>query len=264
MSPFDCAQGDTIIVSLYTFFITLLFFVLGLCIGSFGNVLISRIPKGQSPVGGRSECPKCKKQLGPVELVPLISYCFLLGKCKACRTKIALLYPLGELFSGLLFVWALLLSHHWTAAMPLAIALWLLFVIAIIDLQTQMISDGISIPFIVVSGVYMLSLGHIDIGGLLVGVGFFGGLWVISSGKWIGSGDILLGAGIGLLMGSWQMMLMLLGITYVVGSLIVSGLLLAKKISRKSYVAFGPFLFLGTLITIALHQKVAIWIELYL
>src|SRR3989344_499500 len=196
----------------------LLFFLLGLAFGSFGSVLVVRLPAGRH-ICGRSGCPRCEKVLSPFEIIPLLSFLAQRGKCRGCGSFIGWLYPLLELATGALFIAAWL--HHQTviSAVLLGLVLWLLLLIAVMDFRTQCISDVVNFPLLILSIAYGFSLGRYDIGGMLLGGGFFGGLWLVSHGKWIGSGGVILPLGIGALLGGFGMMLACLFITYILGAL---------------------------------------------
>ncbi len=119
-----------------------IFFIYGLCIGSFFNVVIYRVPLEKSIAEGRSCCPNCKKKLTALELVPVFSWLFQGRKCKGCRQKISFIYPLIELTVAMLFVLAYL-SYGLTVKTFIMIIFWsMLLVIAIIDLQTKYIFDS--------------------------------------------------------------------------------------------------------------------------
>ncbi len=240
----------------------LLFGILGLVFGSFASVLITRVPLNKT-IGGRSQCPQCKKTLTPLELLPVVSYVFQRGACSGCKKSISMLYPCIELSSAVIFILAATVHAVPWVALTLAFALWLLLVMSVIDIETRTVADALSIPFIVLGLLYSLFLGVNPISGIALGGGFFGALWLVSRGKWIGSGDILLGIGIGALLGSWRFVLASYVITYVLGAFILSVFLITGKISRKDYVPFVPFLALGTYITVACMPKIDEILQLY-
>lgn len=121
-------------------FYATVFFIYGICIGSFLNVVIYRLPLEKS-LGGRSGCPNCNRQIKAIELIPVFSWVFLGGKCKGCKQKISFIYPLIELTVGGLFVLAYL-QYGLSVMTFIMIIFWsMLLVIAIIDLQTKYIFD---------------------------------------------------------------------------------------------------------------------------
>ncbi|ALM10386.1 MAG TPA: hypothetical protein DEB30_01755 [Candidatus Peribacter riflensis] len=235
--------------------LAILFGILGLVFGSFGTVLIARLPAGQH-IGGRSRCPRCKHMLGVAELIPLVSYCFLSGRCRHCRRSIGVLYPLIELGSALLFLLALLLVKEALSSLLLALALWLLLLIAVMDARTQSIHDLLNFSLIAFAVAYAVSVGSVQIAAPLLLGAFFGGQWVLSRGRWVGSGDILLGIGVGFLLGDWMRALLCLGLAYILGAMVASYLLLLHKASRKSHIPFGPFLAGAALLTIMFGDRI--------
>lgn len=119
-----------------------IFFVYGICIGSFFNVVIYRLPIGKSFVKGRSFCPKCKKQLKTIELIPILSWVIQGGKCKNCKEEISVIYPLMEFLIGILFALAYVV-YGFSIYTFIMIIFWsMLVVIAIIDFRTKFIYDN--------------------------------------------------------------------------------------------------------------------------
>ena len=217
------------------------FFILGLIMGSFGNVLIARLPTGEGIVG-RSHCPHCKKKLSVPELIPVISYILLRGRCSGCGKTISVQYPLVELGSGGLFLLASTWHSYFPHALLLALTLWLLFLIAVIDYKEGVIPDALSVPLIFLGIVYSTIVHTFPLQGILIGTGVFAAQWILSRGRWVGSGDIFLGAGIGALMGTWQMTLLWLWLAYVSGAAIATILLITGSKHIKSTLPFGPFM----------------------
>lgn len=235
---------------------TLLLFVLfGLAIGSFGNVLSHRLPAGQS-ISGRSNCPHCKGCIAWYDLLPLVSYLCLVGRCRNCKQRIHWQYPVVELLSGLLFA----VAHLWTQdpvlGGVLAMIFWLLLIITVIDLQTQTIPDALNFPLITLGILYSFLLGSFSWLALVLGAAPFALQWAISRGRWVGSGDIILGAGIGAMLGMWPKVLIWLLVSYVGGALVVCILLITKQATRRSYVPFAPFLTVGAIITVFAYDAI--------
>lgn len=224
--------------------------------GSFGNVLVERLPAGLS-LGGRSHCVGCGKVLRVWELVPVFSWCFLGGKCARCKAAIPAIFMIIELISGLLFIAALFYaSFDFLIAVPVAYALWALLCIALTDIRTRTIPDVLTL-IIAICGVLLRVEDHnLPIVAVLIGGGFFGAQWVISKGKWIGSGDILLGAALGILLGTWQLTLMMLWFAYVLGLVFVLTRFPFKKLDLNAHVAFGPFIVLGAGISLLVGNQI--------
>lgn len=199
-----------------------------------------------------------------MELIPLLSFLYLRGACRTCKTRIGYTYPFIEIASGLVFVAALYLRPVPTQALALSLALWLLLTISIIDIRTHLISDAMNIPFVLLAIIASVLAQTFDYTGIIVSVAFFGAQWLISRGKWLGEGDIILGAGIGALVGGWERMIACLFLTYIIGALIACTLLLTGAIKRGQYVAFGPFLALGAVATLFAHTRIDQFISVYL
>ncbi len=230
--------------------------ILGLVFGSFGNVIVMRMPADKS-INGRSHCPHCNRALTPIELIPLLSFAMQLRRCKGCGAVISWQYPLVELAGMALFLAAgVLASFSLFPSLALALALWAMLVIGMIDARTQLIPDVLTAVLAISALVYHFFLGHFLWSGALLALVFFGAQWLLSRGKWVGSGDILLGIALGLLLGSWQQVVVMMMAAYIFGALLVSVLLGLGKISRTQNIAFGPFLVIGTLIALLFGQQI--------
>ena len=227
--------------------IALFFFVLGLAFGSFANVIIYRLPHRES-ICGRSRCPHCKHVLEPRDLLPLLSFIILKGKCRYCGERIAWRYPLMELSVGIIFLFALsLFPAHLPVALLFALTLGILLIIAVIDAETQRIPDALNIPFLLFALFFAIFTQSFTVVGPLVAAGFFFAQWFVSQGKWVGSGDIILASGVGFLLGDWPRVVLAIVISYIIGAAVGSVLLLSGKKTRHDHLPFGPFLALGTL-----------------
>ncbi len=236
--------------------ILLLVATFGAVLGSFGNVLIFRLPKGRT-LGGRSKCPHCGHTLRWNDLVPVFSYLALLGRCRTCRKPISSQYPLVESASAGLAVLSLFIVPSLPLAPILFFALWLLLLLAVIDGRTGTVPDALSIPFIALSILFALLREPLAIGiavdlalAILIGAGFFGAQWIMSRGRWVGSGDIFIAAGIAALLGSPVLAVIAIGMSYILGALFAVVLLLLRQKTLASHLAFGPFLACGGLLTL--------------
>lgn len=221
-------------------------FVVGAVMGSFGNVLIFRLPAGQS-VLGRSACRGCVRMLSFLEMIPIVSFIVLRGRCRGCGQRFSLQYPIVELLSG---VGAVAAVWFYPAALLesilLFLQLWLLLIIAITDARTGHIPDLLNLPLIAI-GVLLVIL-HWPAVALLsafILTLFFGAQWMLSSGRWVGSGDVLLALGIGLFLPRASLAIVCLLVAYICGAIVGGVLLLLGEKSLKSSLPFGPFLVLG-------------------
>jgi leader peptidase (prepilin peptidase)/N-methyltransferase len=164
-----------------------------------------------------------------------------------------------EVASGVLFVFA----YHFAAPSLLQVillggALWILLLITIIDIQTQTIPDILNISFILCALLFSLSAGLFSVWPLLLGTGFLGSQWLLSHGRWIGSGDVFLIAGIALLLGTWKLILICLLLSYIFGGTVAAYILIMKKKTRKDAIAFGPFLAVGTMGTLLFGERILV------
>lgn len=225
--------------------------VLGLIVGSFLSMLIPRLHEDKKGiVAGRSECPHCHHTLGVLDLVPLLSYLALRGRCRYCKTPIAAWYPLTELATALLFGSLFLQTGSWAQFLWLAPLFAVLVFIFFYDLRYKEIHDAVMAPGIVYALFVAYNTGNLQSSliGAGIAAGFFGLQYLLSKGKWIGSGDLRIGAFMGAMLG-WQNTLLALFLSYILGSIIGIVLLATKKASGETAVPLGPFLVLGTLLS---------------
>lgn len=233
----------------------------GLLVGSFLNVCIWRLPRGLSLVAPRSSCPACERVLDWWELVPVLSYIALGGRCKTCRARISPVYPLVEVCNALAYV-AALWSWGWSpGALSVAVLGSFLIVSGVTDVRHQLIPDAVTLPGIVV-GLVLSSLNP-GVGlvnallGLAAGGGFLLIVAMVTSGG-MGGGDIKLAAMMGAFLG-WKGLVIALLSGFVVGAVVAVGLMLAGAKKRRDLMPFGPFLALGGLIASFFGQAVVSW-----
>lgn len=228
------------------------FALLGLVFGSFGNVLIYRIHT-QRPITGRSACPSCHKTLSWFELFPILSYLALRGRCRRCHHAIGITYPLVEFGSANFFVFAYALHYpDMLAAVVGAFILYFLFLACIYDAAYQKIPDVFTICIALLAIVSVVTTGTYDtaLAGAAVMLVWFGGQWLVSRGKAVGTGDIFLAVALGLWLGL-RYALMTILISYMAGAIILGILLVAKRIRAKQQrIAYVPFLAIGVLLTL--------------
>lgn len=248
-------------------------FIIGLCVGSFLNVVICRLPEKRQLVRGRSQCPHCKENLKVQDLIPLLSFFILRGKCRRCRKKISWQYPLVEFFTGAIF---LFLAWHFQVVNNLAGPLFFrdlvfaaaLIVIFTIDLRFYLILDAITIPlavFAFFANFFLLSTSENYLGVALnlilagvAGGGFFLTQYLLSKGKWIGGGDIRLGILMGFMLG-WPGVLLALILAYLGGAAVSLPLVFLKVKQMKSQMPFGVFLSAATFVAMIWGEKIVGW-----
>lgn len=226
--------------------------VAGICIGSFLNVLIYRIPKKENFAAGRSYCPACGHTLKALDLVPVISFIFLRGKCRYCGNKISFRYPLVELLGGAMALCSVAsFGLTWQTAVVFVVSCVLL-VIAFIDIDTMEIPNGLVLIILVLAVVSLVWFR--DITWLSGVIGFFSIALPMQLMNFIikdsfGGGDIKLCAACGLLLG-WQNMLAAALIALITGGVYGVYLMISKKKDRKDHFAFGPFLSFGIIVAL--------------
>lgn len=223
----------------------ILIFLLGLCVGSFCNVLIYRLPRQEDFVRKPSHCMTCGHELKWYELIPLLSWLIQRGKCRACGVKLSAQYPIVEALNGLMWLAAALLFRgDWLTVALYCILFSMLLVLSVIDWRTFTIPNGINLVIFLLGVVRLLTdpgkwLLYL-VGMLAVGLAFLL-LHIATGGNGLGMGDVKLVAAAGLLLG-WQKMLL----AVLVGSLsgaVIHMLRMRRGAGRR--LAFGPYLAAG-------------------
>lgn len=240
-------------------------FVIGVNCGSFINCLVWRL-HAKKTILGRSFCPQCRKQINWYDNIPLLSFLLLKAKCRYCRQSISWQYPLVEAATAIIFIliWYSYYPHSQFSNFQILrdwIFAGFLIVIFIYDLRWYEILDTVTIPAMVIAFIFNLWLGASFWSLLLaalIGGGFFLGQFLISQGRWIGGGDIRLGALMGLMLGYPQVVVALM-IAYLSGSVVGAGLLVAKKKQWSSQIPFGTFLSLATIIAMLWGSEILSW-----
>lgn len=190
-------------------------------------------------------------QIAAKDLIPVFSYTILRGRCRKCGRTIPLLYPLLELGSAIVLILPSLLEGYVDPfTISLSIALWLFLLLAVIDHDSQGIPDALTLPLIAIAFLAAYLRGNLLWQAPILGGIFFGVQWLLSRGRILGSGDILIGIGMGFLLGNWQRTLLGIGLSYVIGAGIACYFLASGKYSRGTRIAFVPYLFAGTIVAI--------------
>jgi len=230
------------------------FFALGCCLGSFFNVVIHRLPRGESIVSPGSRCPSCGSGIAWYDNIPLLSYLLLRGRCRHCNARISLRYPLVELLTGVL---VFLLYRQFGLGVSFFIFLVfaaLLVLIAFIDLDTYLIPDVLSLSGLAVGLAASFVGSHItwidSVMGVLLGGGlFYAVAWayqVLRKQDGLGGGDIKLLAMIGAFTG-WQGVLFTIFLSSVVGTVVGLAVMLRRGQGMAARIPFGPFLSLAAI-----------------
>ena len=235
----------------------LIVIILGLVLGSFLNVCIYRLQRNQSIVRPGSTCPNCGHKIRFHENIPLLSYLFLRGKCSKCKMPISLRYPLVEILTALVLVllfqqYGLSPGFIFTAAF-----VFLVIIIAFIDIDKQIIPNGLLLIGLIPALYPMFTngfegslpyvLGGIGLGLSFFMIGFLGK--IIMKQESMGMGDVKYAALIGLFLG-WKLGLLAAGLAFIIAALLIVILLPTGKMTMGKRLPFGPFLSLGTVIAI--------------
>jgi prepilin signal peptidase PulO-like enzyme (type II secretory pathway) len=262
--------------------ITAFFFILGLAIGSFLNVVVLRL-ESEKPLDGRSKCPSCGALIRWYDNIPLLSF-FLLGrKCRQCRFPISWLYPSVELGTAVLFAFFGSVQLGSATGPEIVTIAWSLFLVSILVAIAVYDGRNMEIPLVLLAiglggaAVAALALGSVApvpwadpsspwrdmFLGAVIAAGIFYALVYFSKETWMGMGDVWLagiaGAAVGL-----PALLLLFTLSFSVGALVGGILMLAGRRGMKSQVPFAPFLAVGTLATVALQTINPWWLGLFL
>jgi leader peptidase (prepilin peptidase)/N-methyltransferase len=240
------------------FSILLLFFVLGIIFGSFYNVVGYRVPKGESLLYPPSHCTKCNHKLSPLELIPVLSFLLLGGKCKNCKDKISWFYPIFEFMSGILFMLSYMVFGFTLECLLAIVFISMLLIIIISDYQTMTIPDSILIVFsifIIIIEYFIVGFSGVGLS-ILNAIGSFAFMFLLKlfgdflfKKESMGGGDIKLLAVFGLMFGL-PMSIVSVFLAAVIG-LPISLVVLKKKASHE--IPFGPFLAVSAMLIVLLR-----------
>jgi leader peptidase (prepilin peptidase) / N-methyltransferase len=242
--------------------INLLVIIYGLLIGSFLNVCIYRIPRNESISFPPSHCTNCGNRIKWYDLIPVISYLFLKGKCRYCGEKISIRYPIIEFTTGVIFL-ALNIEYGLSFNFfKYALLTCFLIVIGIIDFDTTDVylkttASGIitGIVFIVIEHFMHYNILTFIYGGLLGG-GVITAIILLTGG--MGWGDLEICAMIGLFLG-FKLTIVMLFFSFIFGGFAGIVLILLKLKSRKDYIPFGPYISTSCIFTIFLGERILQW-----
>ena len=242
-------------------------FILGTLIGSFLNVVVYRVPREESLSFPPSHCPSCNTRLKAYDLVPVVSYLFLGGKCRTCKTAISIRYPLVEMLTGLLFLVTVMKFGISLEALKYLIVISLLLPVALIDYDHTIIPDRLNVGIFLTALSFLLLEVYLGNGafrdllnplyGMVLGGGFFLFIAVVTKGA-MGGGDIKLMAALGFLFGTANTLLLMF-LSFIIGGALSSLLLLLKIKKRKDYIPFGPFICVSAFIVIFWGNQILNW-----
>ena len=233
---------------------------LGLIIGSFLNVCIYRIPRGESIIYPPSQCVICGVNIKRYNLIPIISYIFLRGKCKCCKNKISLRYPLVELLTGILFLSIYDLCGFNFNFIRYITFVSFIIVIGFIDLDTKNVYSKTTMGPMLIAIIYILIekfyfgydiktyIYSVLLCTTVIGI-------IIFTTKGMGSGDLDIYIVVSLFLG-FKVTVMTIFFSFIFGALIGVFLIILKRKSRKDYVPFGPFIAIASIFSILFGDKV--------
>lgn len=272
-------------------------FLFGLIFGSFANVILLRLNTGESIIVSGSRCFSCSRKLKWFELIPIFSFIALRARCRSCKSRISIQYPLVELGTGVLFVlliwkllgfynlggsdsfgywvlpdYLLLITHNSlliTHYSFLLLAWFFLWVAALYDARHMILPDSLlltaflfgvgSFAFACMSGTSCSLYGiGVQFGAAFLAFLFFFLLWFISQGKWMGFGDAKFAFALAPLF-SYELLLVAMLLSFFIGSAVGIFLLIFQRAGLKTKVPFGPFLFAGALISFLAGHELFLW-----
>ena len=228
---------------IFIILVAAIIFVFGAAVGSFISAAAYRMHR-QETMFSRSHCPRCGRTLSFFDLLPILSFLCLRGKCRRCKSSIDLEYFLTEAVSGSIFVFSFfyrwinsgdgesfswIILRDWTFLSGLAF-------LFIYDFKYQTLPDKVTLPLIVAMAVinFFLKENFVNIlFGIVIGAGFFLTQYLISRGKWVGDGDIRMGALLGAALG-WPNIALAIFLAYIIGASVSVCLLFTKKKQMKS------------------------------
>lgn len=260
----------------FQLFIKIIVFLAGLCFGSFLNVCIYRIPLEQSISFPPSGCPKCKKRLKAIDMIPVLSYILLKGKCRDCKEPISIQYPIVELLTAIIWLFTYIRYGITVETAGLIYLFTILIPIFFIDLKYMIIPNGLVLtgffggaavfayhvffkPFELYESTlwYTPLIGMVSASGILFIIAVIGLIIYRNDGA-MGMGDVKLFIPIGLFLG-WKLALLTLFSSIMLGGITSIILLLLKIKDRKSAIPFGPFIIAATLFAALLGNQFLRW-----
>ena len=249
-----------------TYLVEVSIFIFGLCIGSFLNVCIYRLPASKSIVHPRSMCSNCGTLIAAYDNIPVLSYLWLKGRCRHCQIKISLRYPMVELLGGLFALGTFLKFGLTLEALIYYLFIAALLIVTFIDIDHRIIPNVITLPGIPICFAASFALPTITYREALLGILIGGGslflvAWIyslITKKEGMGGGDIKLLAMMGAIVG-WQGVLFTIFLASLVGTLAGLAAMLQSRKGMKLAVPFGPFLSIGSITYIFFGTPLIAW-----
>lgn len=243
--------------------------VLGLVVGSFLNVVIHRVPSGESVVRPRSRCPGCATEIAARDNIPVVSWLLLRGRCRSCGQPISVRYPIVELGTGVLFaLLTAVVGVDW--ALPAFLYLGAVgMALAVIDLDTHRLPDALTLPSYAVGGALLLlpavAEGSWDaylrawLGAAALFAFYL--LLVVVYPAGMGLGDVKLAGVLGLYLGwlGWGALVVGAFLGFLLGAVVGGVIMVVRRTGRKHKIPFGPFMLVGTLLAVIWGNPVWDW-----
>ena len=272
----------------HSWFLYLAVVLFGLCVGSFLNVVIYRLPKmmeaqwraecaslaGEEPAAGevfnlvhpRSRCPSCGTQITALQNVPVVSWLVLRGKCARCKAPISFRYPAIEIAAGVLAAVMAWRFGYSAALLGALVFSWALLALTFIDLDTQLLPDDITLPLLWAGLLANMFGAFTDLRSAVLGaVGGYMLLWLVYWGfrliakkEGMGYGDFKLLAALGAWVG-WQVLPFIVVVSAGVGAIVGGIVLWLSKRGMETRIPFGPYLALGGLAALLYGRQAVIW-----
>lgn len=265
--------------------------LLGLGLGSLTNATVWRTrqqlkaksnkeKQKYSILSGRSMCPGCRRTLSPADLIPIISWLALGGKCRYCKQKIHWQYPLVEaVVAAAVIISFIFWPYEFSGEGLMRFVIWagalvILAALLIYDLNWMLLPDKLTkalfaLAFLqLLAGIIFYGGGTADFIDAVFGVLALGGLFyllfIISDGRWIGGGDVKLGISLGILAGDAARALLVIFLASVIGTFVSIGLMAAKKVSSQTKIPFGPFLIVSLFVVQLFGSDLIDWYKTHL
>ncbi|MCJ7772633.1 MAG: A24 family peptidase [Desulfobacterales bacterium] len=248
------------------YIINITVFLYGVCVGSFSNVCIHRLPLSKSLKSPPSNCPQCGSPIRFYDNIPILSYIWLKGHCRHCQKRISFRYPFVEIMGGLFALFIYLEYGLTFEALIYYLFIVTLIIITFIDIDHQIIPDVISLPGIPICFLASFALPSVTFIDSLIGILAGGGslfivLWtyhLITGVEGMGGGDIKLLAMIGALIG-WEGVIFTIFISSITGTMVGILIMLRTKKGLKLAVPFGPFLSIGAILYVFYGSELIRW-----
>ncbi len=246
--------------------------VLGIMIGSAVNAIVWRLHVNRSWVHGRSMCPDCKHALAARDLVPVVSWLWLRGKCRYCQKKILWLYPAVELLTAALFALSAAVLPPVGLVSAVRLGCWLLLltmlvVLAVYDARWLILPDKMVLPLAGVALVYVVVMsvltGELQVvrgaaEAAVLGGGGFMAIIILSKGRGMGAGDMKLAVAMGLMLGLKGLGVAML-VAFNVAAIVGLAMIIARKRKGRDQIPFGPYLVGGTIVAFLFAHQIVEW-----